>query len=67
MQVKLHLNGSEELTLTTFNMKQKDELNDLRSLFGKLLQETEVNAYFLDHENTKVYRIYKQVSKKKEE
>ena len=60
MQLKLKINDEEELTLTSFNEENVDDLKDLISLFGELIPNIKIYAGMLDHSNMKSQLVYKQ-------
>ena len=60
MQLKLKINDREELTLTSFNEENVDDLKDLISLFGELIPNIKIYAGMLDHSNMKSQLVYKQ-------
>ena len=60
MQLKIHINGVEEMTLTSIANVDMFELQSLFSLFGELLPSTKITVLLLDHENTKSTMIFNQ-------
>ena len=56
MQIKIHINGSEEMTLTSSDYHEVQSL--LKVLNEHLKPDVKLTANVLDHDNIKSYRLF---------
>jgi uncharacterized protein YajQ (UPF0234 family) len=56
MQIKIHINGSEEMTLVSSDKLEVQSL--LKVLSEHLKDEVKINANLLDHDNIKSWRLF---------